>query len=211
MHLTWDEQGNVTFALDKNNPDENFIQSIYSLGGVALIDHMIATLTAMNVIDLCTAVIHGVIDNRLEVQSIGSELKSARIEFHRGNVLYTYFKAQTKLFANNQKLETALCQMTVNTISKLLATASKENNVAIRFGILAIISSYEHNLRNMFENNLPRQTARINSAKAVAIFINKFPYGVKNEDFENHIKNAPQLIGKWENLPLQRDRSIFYI
>ena len=56
MYITWDERGNIAFALDENNFDDKFIQSLYSLGGIALIDHMLATLTAKNVVDLCTAV-----------------------------------------------------------------------------------------------------------------------------------------------------------
>ena len=210
MYITWNEQGHTTFSLDENNFDDKFIESLYSLGGIALIDHMIATLTAKNVVALCTTIIYGVIDNKLEIQPIGSELKSAQIEFHRGSVIYTHFKSQSKLFSNNQKLEAALCQMTTNTLSKLLTTASKENNVGIRFGVLGIISSYEHNLRIMFDQKLNRQNARVNAAKAVGMFINKFPYGVTDEDFENQIKSAPQIIEKWKNLPLIEDKSIFY-
>lgn len=207
IHIEWQQDGEILWKLDFPNKSP---EQIFSLGAVALADHMIATLLSENVVSFIESTVRGLLANKIEVAPINSELKGATLELHQGTALYTKFKAKTKLFANNQKLEQGLSQMAQNYIGKVLVTASKANTDAIKFGILAVISTYEHNIRIMFETNQPATITRANIIKGVGIFINKYPYGVKAEDLEKHLADAENLIAKWKVLPLRENHTIFY-
>ena len=207
IHIDWQQDGEILWKLDF--PDKN-PEQIYSLGAVALTDHMIATLQSENVISFIEALIKGLLNGKIDLAPINQELKSARLSLNRGKVLYTTFKANTKLFANNQKVEHGLLQMALNYVGKVLTSASEENTDAIKFGILAIIATYEHNLRIMFESKQAMTTTRTNIAKGVAIFINKYPYGVKTEDLEARLADTGNIVAKWKSLPLRNNHSIFY-
>jgi hypothetical protein len=208
IHIEWQQNGEIMWKLDI--PDKN-PESIFSLGAVALTDHMIATLQSENVISFVEAAINGLLAGKIEFAPIHPELKSARLDLNRGNVLYTTFKANTKLFANNQKVEQGLIQMALNYIGKVLATAAKADTDAIKFGILAVIATYEHNLRIMFDTKQGVAVTRANAAKGVGIFINKYPYGVKAEDLEARLADAKNILAKWKALPLRANHSVFYL
>jgi hypothetical protein len=208
IYVTWDNFGNVNFRIDEQRFAKEFIEQLYSMAGVSLIDHMFTTLPAKNAVDLCEKLMRGIVDNKLDIYPIGAELKSAIIEVKAGKVMYTLFKPQEKWLADNQKTENAWAQMTINTIAMLLKVVSEENNTAIRLAAHGIISSYEHNLRRMFEINENRYTTRMNVAKAAAYFLNTFPVTQK-ELLDERLKDADQIIEKWKSLPFQYDHPIF--
>jgi hypothetical protein len=206
IQIKWGQDGEITWNLDFPYEDP---EQLYSLGGVALTDHLLATLISDNAIGFCETVLRGLV-NDIEVKPIGSEIKSANLELHRGRVLYTIFKAKSKLFCDNQKLEQAISQMAQNYIGKLLATASKTNNDAIKFGIFGVAASYEQHIRAMHETNQSVLNTRTNIAKAVEVFINRYPYGIRPEDLEKHLGNVENLIGKLNMLPRKQNKSLLH-
>ena len=203
VQITYGQNGEIQWDLDFPSKEP---EQLYSLGGIALPDHLLSTLTSENVISFCETVLRGLVNNKIDTRPIGSELKSASLEFHRGRVLYTKFKANSKWFCDNQKLEQAISQMAQNYIGKLLATASKANSDAIKFGVFGIVASFEKHVRAMHEANQSAMTTRTNIAKAVEVFINRYPYGIKPEDLEKHMSDVENLIVKLKTLPLKQNQ-----
>jgi hypothetical protein len=208
IQIKWEQDGEITWNLDFPYKDP---EQLYSLGGVALTDHLLATLISDIAISFCETVLRGLVNNDIEVKPIGAELKSANLELHRGRVLYTIFKAKSKLFYDNQKLEQAISQMAQNYIGKLLATASKTNNDAIKFGIFGVVASCEQHIRVMHETNQSVLNTRTNIAKAIEVFINRYPYGIRPEDLEKHMGDVENLIGMLNVLPRKQNQSLLHL
>jgi len=204
IQITWGQDGGILWNLDFPDKDP---EQLYSVGGVALTDHLFATLISENAICFCETVLRGLAINKIETKPIGSELKNASLDLHRGRVFYTKFRANSKWLCDNQKLEKAISQMAQNYIGKLLATASKTNNDAIKFGIYGVIASYEQHLRVMYEINQSTMTTRVNILKAVGVLVNMYPYGIKPEDLEKHLGDIESLIAKLNTLPLKQNQS----
>ena len=99
--------------------------------------------------------------------------------------------------------------MAQNYIGKILSTASKVNNDAIKFGVIGVVASYEQHIRAMHEANQSFMGTRTNIAKAVGVFINRFPYGIKPEDIEKHLGDVEKLIEKLNTLPRKPNSPLF--
>jgi len=205
IQITWDKDGETIWTLDFPYDDP---EQLYSIGGVALTDHLLSTLKSENAISFCEIVLRGLANNKIESTPIDSELKSASLEFHQGKVIYTIFKSNSKWFCNNQRLEQAISKMAQNYIGKLLATASKTNNEAIKFGVSGVVASYEQQVRAMHESDQSVITTRQNIGKEVGFFINYFPYNVKSEEFEKYLDNIESLIVKLNTLPLKQNQPV---
>ncbi len=206
IHIAWKADGKISWKLDFPDKDP---EQLYSMGAVALTDHLLATLLSNAAVGFCEAVLEGLVNGKIEVRPIGPELKSAALELYRGRVLYTIFSPKSKLFADNHKLEQAISQMAQNYIGKVLATATKANSDAIKFGILGVVTNYEQQIRAMHSGSVSSTDARMNIAKAVGVFINRYPYGIRSEDLEKHLGDVGSLIEKWKTLPLKEKQPLF--
>jgi hypothetical protein len=204
---TWDQSGEVKWKFD-GYKESDLINSGHA---VALTDHMLSTLKSRNSISFCEIILRGLVKNEITVKPIGSELKSATLEFHTDNGIYTIFAAKNKLFCNNQKLEQALSQMSQNCIGKLLATTSQKYNEAIKFGILGVVTAYEKHLRVMHDTYAsPMDTYRKIRIES-NIFINGYPYKIRPGKIEKLLDNTEDLIEKIRALPSKPKRSLLYL
>lgn len=202
LYLEWDQLGNIVFDVGTTNFDRDAVEEVYALGGAALIDHMLATLSGKNVLDFCVPAIQGLVNTPLEIRPIDPVLRKAALEFHHDKYLFTIFKPKTRLFPDNQKLESALSQMTLNSISVLLRTLSPRHQLALKLRGYSIIASYEEIIRTMLETNESKSSARIKAAQATATFLNKLPKELTEEKLYNLFKESTELIARWKNLPL---------
>jgi hypothetical protein len=205
IQITWDKDGEVIWNLDFPYKDP---EQLYSIGGVALTDHLLSTLKSEYTISFCEIVLRGLANNKIKSKPIGSELKSASLEFHQGEVIYTIFKSNSKWFCDNQRLEQAISQMAQNYIGKLLATASKTNNEAIKFGVSGVVATYEQQVRAMHESTQSVMTTRLNIGKDVGFFINYFPYKIKSEELEKYLDSIESLIVNLNTLPLKHNQPV---
>jgi hypothetical protein len=208
--ISWNDQGNITLSYDDGRPNEDGVEEVYALGAAALFDHMLSTISGKNIPSFCLSAIKGLVDNKIDIQPIGAELKRAKIEIHRGQVLYTIFKPETKLFANNQKLEISLIQMTLNTISTLLKSMSEQNRLILRFRGYYIIASYEEIIRKAREAKESPSVARRKIAQVVAYSLNTTPNNLTEEKLNDIFQQSSELILKCNTLPQAEDKPILH-
>jgi hypothetical protein len=209
IKFSWDANGNIKWKLDKTTEAN---EMLYRFGGIALTDHLLATVKSENVISFCEVVLRGLANDKIEVNPINSELKNARLNFHRGkNIFYTTFKAKSKMFCDNQKLEQALSQMTQNYISKLLVTSSSEmNNNAVKMKVYLMIINYEHNIRKMHETNRSVIDTRKALIAASSILFLQKPQNVIPEKLDEFLDTVENKIEDLKNLPLAQGHGLFY-
>jgi hypothetical protein len=204
IKITWTADGAIQWNLDFKDKDPD---QLYSLGAVALTDHMMATLTSPRALEFCETVLRAMKENKADIAPIGAELQSASLEFHKGQVLYTKFSTASKFLANNDRLEAAISQMARNYVAKALATESRVNQDAITFGIIGVLATYEMHLREALQTHQAAATTRVNILRGLAVFINKYPYGIRQEDLQKHVGDIDSLIAKWKSLPLTPNKS----
>ena len=209
LQIKWDTSGHVQWWTRRSvRLDDSDV--FYSLGGIALTDHMLSTLKSENVLNFCEQVLRGLVKNKLTIKPINSELKSATLNFNTGKALYTIFKGNVKMFSDNQKTEQALSQMVQNYIGKLLATNSDENKLAVKSGIYSMIVFYESQIRLMHETDQSVKATRANLYKAASLVLQNYPYDSTPENVENLMSEVERLIEKFRELPLTKNRGLFY-
>jgi hypothetical protein len=63
----------------------------------------------------------------------------------------------------------------------------------------------------MHETNQSVLNTRTNIAKAIEVFINRYPYGIRPEDLEKHMGDVENLIGMLNVLPRKQNQSLLHL
>jgi hypothetical protein len=207
--INWNNNGEIELGLSVQYEKS---EEIFCIGAIALVDHLLSTLCYRNILYFCETVLQGVVTNEITTKPINSELRSVKLELHLdpNKNMFTILEPKTKWFCDNQKVESAVSQMGVNYIGKLLATVSNENKDPLKYGVLGLMSTIEEQIRIMDNTHKSVSTARMNVARLVGMAINGYPYNFTADELNNFIDDVENLLRRWNNLPLKEDQCLFY-
>lgn len=212
IQITWVETGEVECILRLSSVarDAETSDWVLTLGAIALVDHALSTLRYSVVVDLCEAVLTGLLLGNVDVNPIAPAVSQAQLDINGGKSgLFTIFKPGVDQGHGNSEIEDGIAQLTKNYLARALLEHQGPSADPLKFGVYGVVSSYEHNLRKMKQEGLSTATVHKNIRLAVSMFINRYPYGIREEDLRGHLEDIRPLIERWSALGLDPNRNIF--